>query len=76
MYKETFQKNLKIARTRREFTQAEAAQELGISRVNITNYETGRTEPDIETLGKIIDLYGINPSWLLGTGIDAKKGDD
>lgn len=70
MYKETFQKNLRIARKKRDYTQEEAAKELEISRTNITNYETGRTEPDIETLGKIIDLYKINASWLLGTGMD------
>lgn len=70
MYKETFQKNLRIARKKREYTQEEVAKELEISRTNITNYETGRTEPDIETLGKLIDLYKVNPSWLLGTGMD------
>lgn len=70
MYKETFKERLRIARKKRDYTQEEAAKEIGISRLNITNYENGRTEPDIETLGKLIDLYQINANWLLGTGID------
>ncbi len=69
MYKEIFQIKLKEARKRREFTQEEAAKELGISRTNITNYETGRTEPDIETLCRLIELYEISADWLLGTGM-------
>ncbi len=69
MYKEIFQIKLKEARKKREFTQEEAAKELGISRTNITNYETGRTEPDIETLCRLIELYEISADWLLGTGM-------
>lgn len=69
MYKEIFQIKLKEARKKREFTQEEVAKELGISRTNITNYETGRTEPDIETLCRLIELYNISADWLLGTGM-------
>ncbi len=69
MYKEIFQIKLKEARKKREFTQDEVAKELGVSRTNITNYETGRTEPDIETLCKLIELYNISADWLLGTGM-------
>lgn len=69
MYKEIFQIKLREARKKREFTQEEVAKELGIPRTNITNYETGRTEPDIETLCKLIELYNISADWLLGTGM-------
>ena len=73
MYQEIFKQRLKEARKKRSYTQAEAAIELNIPRVNITNYETGRTQPDIETLGKLADLYEVSVDWLLGTGI-TKKG--
>lgn len=68
MYIETFKDKLKEARKDTGFTQSEVAKELKIPRVNITNYETGRTQPDIETLCKLIDFYGIDANWILGTG--------
>lgn len=69
MYVELFGSKLREARTRIGFTQEHVAALLGISRTNITNYELGRTQPDVETMGKLIDLYEISADWLLGTGI-------
>lgn len=69
MYVENFGSKLKEARKRIGYTQAQTASSLGLSRINITNYELGRTQPDIETLGKLIDFYEISADWLLGTGI-------
>lgn len=68
MYVETFSERLKEARKDTGFTQTEVANELKIPRVNITNYETGRTQPDIETLGRLIDFYRADANWIIGTG--------
>lgn len=68
MYEEAFSERLKEARKDTGFTQAEVAMELKIPRVNITNYECGRTQPDIETLGRLIDFYGADANWIIGTG--------
>lgn len=68
MYKENFAQKLKKARNDSGYTQEEAAKILNINRVSLTNYERGRTEPDIETLGKLIELYNITADWLLSTG--------
>lgn len=73
MYAETFGQKLKEIRKNTGFTQNEVAKELNIPRVNITNYELGRTQPDIETLGRLIDFYEISADWLLGTGIRKKS---
>lgn len=67
MYKEGFCSKLKKARENTGFTQREIAKETGISQSTIANYETGRTEPDIENLGILADFYGISVDWLLGT---------
>lgn len=67
MYKETFAKRLKKARTLSGFTQKEVANETGIPRSSLANYETGRTEPDIETLCILIDFYGVESNSILGT---------
>ena len=68
MYRETFAEKLKDARKNTGYTQAEVAEELKIPRTTIANYETGRTEPDIETLGKLADYYNVSSDWLIGTG--------
>lgn len=68
MYKENFAQKLKKARTDAGYTQKEVAKIIDINRVSLTNYELGRTEPDIETLGKLIALYDITADWLLSTG--------
>lgn len=68
MYKENFAQKLKKARSDSGFTQEEVAKEIKINRVSLANYEAGRTEPDIETLGKLINFYDITADWLLSTG--------
>jgi transcriptional regulator with XRE-family HTH domain len=67
MYKETFAQKLKKARENTGFTQDEVSKETGIKRSTIAGYETGRTQPDIENLGKLADFYEIDVNWLLGT---------
>lgn len=67
MYKETFASKLKKARTILSYTQKEVESETGIKQSTLASYETGRTEPDIETLGILADLYNISLDWLIGT---------
>lgn len=67
MYKESFSSKLKKARNNTGFTQREVAKETRISQATIANYETGRTEPDIENLGILADFYGVSADWLIGT---------
>lgn len=69
MYKENFHEKMKEARKRTGFTQAEVAEETGISQSIIAYIETGKREPSIENLGILADFYGVSTDWLLGTGI-------
>ena len=68
MYKEIFSQRLKKARNETGFTQREVTKELNIPQSTIANYETGRTEPDIETLGILTEFYQVSTDWLLGIG--------
>lgn len=68
MYIETFKEKLTEARKSTGFTQTEVAKELKIPRSTIANYESGRTQPDIETLSRLIDFYEVSADWILGTG--------
>lgn len=67
MYIEIFRQKLKKARKDTGFTQAEVCKEINIPRSTLANYETGRTQPDLETLAKLADFYEVSIDWLLGT---------
>ena len=67
MYRESFPSKLKKARENTGFTQREIAKETGISQPSIAQYETGKREPDVETIGILADFYGVSVDWLFGT---------
>lgn len=67
MYREGLVSRLRKARNDTGFTQREVAEETGIPNSTLANYETGRTEPNIENLGILADFYGVSIDWLIGT---------
>ncbi|MDR2568953.1 MAG: helix-turn-helix domain-containing protein [Oscillospiraceae bacterium] len=68
MYREVFSQRLKKARENTGFTQREVSRDTGISQPSIAQYETGAREPDIETMGRLAEFYGVSVDWLLGMG--------
>lgn len=66
MFKECFVTNLKRARLNAKMTQQEVADALNTSRTNITKYEIGTLEPNLETIGMLAELYGVSTDWLFG----------
>lgn len=66
MFKENFVNNVKRARKSAKLTQEEVAQKLNTSRSNITKYELGTLEPNIETIGMLAKLYNVSTDWLFG----------
>lgn len=67
MYAESFPSKLKKARQNTGFTQIEIEKELNIPRSTLANWEIGRTQPDIESLGILADFYEVSVDWLIGT---------
>lgn len=59
-------KNLKELRLRKNMTQLEVAEYLGISQQAYANYEATRREPDIANLIKLASLFNISVDILLG----------
>lgn len=57
--------NLTKLRKKHKLTQVELAHQLGFSDKSISKWEQGDTIPDIETIKKIADLYGISVDSLL-----------
>ncbi len=67
MYVETFSQKLAQARKDAGYTQRQIAELLNMKQATLASYETGRTQPDIETLGKLADFYAVSVDWLMGT---------
>jgi transcriptional regulator with XRE-family HTH domain len=57
--------NLKILRKRKQLTQEDAAQQIGIKRVSLNSYENGIAEPPIEILIKLSNFYNLNIDTLI-----------
>ena len=56
---------LKNARIKADITQEQAAENLGVSRQTISNWENEKTYPDIISVVKMSDLYNISLDRLL-----------
>ena len=56
---------LKSARVNKNLTQAEAAKRLEISVDTLSNYERGKSFPDVPVIKRMEDLYGIPYSELI-----------
>lgn len=53
-------------RTDNYYTQKQVAEALGISQQTYAGYETGKHQPDLETLIKIADLYKVSLDYIAG----------
>lgn len=60
-----FAKNLKFLRKRKNISQDELAQTLGVKRTSISGYENGSSEPPLLTLLKVSDYFKFGVDRLL-----------
>lgn len=58
---------LRYYRSRTNLTQQQVSDLMGINRTTYTYYETGKTEPSIDNLHKLIKIFGITYDNLLPT---------
>lgn len=56
---------IKESRMKIEMTQEQVAETLGVSRQTISNWETGKSYPDIVSVIKMSDLYEVSLDYLL-----------
>jgi transcriptional regulator with XRE-family HTH domain len=67
----TLGEKLTALRERKGWTKTFVAKKLGIKTLSTyANYEYGIREPDMETLGRIADIYDISLDELLGRSVD------
>lgn len=66
--------NMRDLRQISGMTQAEVADRVGLTRQAISSYESGRTQPDLDMLVKLADLYQVEATDILyGRGGEQKK---
>jgi len=58
-------KNIRESRTRNNLTQDELAEKLFVTRQTVSNYETGKSRPDVEMLLRISEVLGTDIQQLL-----------
>lgn len=64
---------LKTARELKGLNQHEAAEMIGVSKDTLSNYERGKSYPDVPTLRKIEEVYGIPYNNLIFLPLDYDK---
>ena len=58
-------KNIKELRTRKNLTQDDLAETLFVTRQTVSNYETGRSRPDVEMLAKIAEALDTDANTVI-----------
>lgn len=72
---------LKSARVNKGLTQVEAAKLLGVTKDTLSNYERGKSYPDVPIIQKMENVYGVSYSELIflprnyGLTVQKKKGE-
>lgn len=61
-----FQEKIKELRLNKKFTQEQVAKKIGITRPAYTAYESGKRQPDFDTLQRIAELYEVSTDYILG----------
>lgn len=52
--------SIKKLREERGMTQDELAEKLNVTRQAVSNWETGKTQPDIETLTQLAEIFDVS----------------
>lgn len=52
--------SIKKLREERGMTQDELAEKLNVTRQAVSNWETGKTQPDIETLTRLAEIFDVS----------------
>ena len=67
---------IKEFREERFMTQKQLADEIGSSQRNVSHWENGTNEPDVSTLIKLADLFGVSLDELCGRTFDSSPVSD
>jgi len=68
-----FGEKLRNARIRINMTQEAVAKQIGVSRQSLSNWENDRTYPDLASVLKLSDLYGLSLDDLLRQDMELRR---
>ena len=63
-------------RVRQGMSQQELAEELGVSSVAVSKWERGQTQPGIQALTQMADIFGVTVDDLIGREPPVAPGED
>ena len=63
---DNFNENLKCAREKKNMTQKEVADSIGVAKSTYSLYESGNREPNVQAIKKISDVLNVSADELLG----------
>ncbi len=72
MFEKDLSKRLREIRLHKKLSQQQVADYIGVCRSTYTYYETGKTEPNLQTIVKLAQMYGVSTDLIL-TGKKRKK---
>ena len=58
-------KNIRLLRTAQNMTQDQLAESLHVTRQTVSNYETGKSQPDIDTIVRLAEALQADPNTLI-----------
>lgn len=59
-----FADRLKEARLKKSYTQEQIAEKIGVAKSTYTGYEKGNREPNVNTIGKLMEELGVDANFL------------
>ncbi|AEE95322.1 helix-turn-helix domain-containing protein [Mahella australiensis] len=69
-----FNEIIKQLRLEKGLSQKEIANAIGVDRTTYNKYETGKSQPDFDTVQKLADFFGVSVDYLLGRS-DTRNSD-
>lgn len=60
-----FRDRLKEARLSKKMTQEQLAEKIGVAKSTLTGYEKGHSEPNLNTISKIMNVLKVDANYLL-----------
>ena len=64
--------NIKILRTERNLSQAELANKVHVTQTAVSQWEKGKTNPDMQTANALASLFNVSVDYLFGRISDRK----
>jgi|HigsolmetaGSP11D_1036233.scaffolds.fasta_scaffold08898_3 transcriptional regulator with XRE-family HTH domain len=66
----TIGERLLVLREANGLSKIEMAKKLGVNKSSITRYETNEIKPNLDTMLKISELFGVSLDWIAGNEND------